>query len=432
MYDTLPAPQLAVRHFPRALLLDNIGQLITLNTGWDDSKGPRRGPAMRDLGIIEDAAVLCIDGTIAAVGKRADVHAQAPKDCVEYSADGGVVLPGFVDSHTHPVFAEPRLIDFEKRIEGATYQEIAAAGGGIRSSVHAVRTATEQALTSAVDHAIMDAWTFGTTTIEMKSGYGLDLASELKSLRAIRDAATQRRMTIVPTFLGAHVIPAEYQDRPDDYADLVCNEMLPAVANQKLARFVDVFCESGAFNLEQTKRVLAAALANRLQTRLHICQFTPTEVEQFAAFNLASVDHMECVSDATIHYLSGSSTVATLLPGASYFLGRHDFPPARKLIDGGVAVALATDYNPGTSPTISMPMVMSIACTQMKMTPAEAITASTINGAHALRLSQRKGSIAVGKDADLTRFACKDYREVPYWFGHQRPVLMITAGSIHA
>lgn len=388
---------------------------------------------MRELGIIEDAAVLCINGKIAAVGKRSDVRPQIPKDCVEYSADGSVVIPGLVDSHTHPVFAAPRLIDFEKRIEGATYQEIAAAGGGIRSGVLAVRQASEETLIGVVMQAVLDAWAFGTTTIEMKSGYGLDLNSELKSLRAIRAVTSQRKMTIVPTFLGAHVVPAEYQDRPSDYVDSLCNEMLPAVASQKLACFVDVFCESGAFNVEQTKRVLAAALANGLEARLHVCQFTATEVEQFAAFNLASVDHMECVSDATIHYLSKVPTVATLLPGASYFLGRHDFPSVRKLIEGGVAVALATDYNPGTSPTISMPMVMSIACTQMKMTPAEAIAASTINGAHALRLSHRKGSIEIGKDGDLTPFlGCKDYREIPYWFGHQRPALMITAGSIYA
>ena len=415
---------------PKPLLLDNIGQLVTLNTGWDDSKGPRRGAAMRELGIVTDAAVLCVDGKIAACGKRADVRRQLPAEFDEYDWSGCVVLPGLVDSHTHPVFAQPRLVDFEKRIEGASYQEIAAAGGGIRSSVDAVRMASVDDLASQVLRFVLDAWAGGTTTLEMKSGYGLDVESEIKSLRAIQQLACKTRATIVPTLLGAHVVPSEYAGRRVEYVRLVCDEMIPAVAREKLAKFVDVFCEEGAFTAEETETILGAAVAHGLGTRLHVCQFTPTEVERFARFDLASVDHMECATEASIRYLARSKTVATLLPGATYFLGRHDYPPARKLIDAGVAVALATDFNPGTSPTASMPLMMSMGCTQMKMTPAETITAATINGAHALRLADRKGMIAVGKDADLAPYLeCTDYREVAYWFGHHYSKFAICRGS---
>ncbi|MBV9670160.1 MAG: amidohydrolase family protein, partial [Acidobacteriales bacterium] len=237
-------------------------------------------------------------------------------------------------------------------------------------------------------------------------------------------------LTVVPTLLGAHVVPAEYADDRSAYVHLVCEEMIPAAAREQLAQFVDVFCEEGAFTPDETEAILKSAIAHGLGTRLHICQFTPAELTRFASYNLASVDHMECATDDSIRHLANTNTVATLLPGATYFLGRHDYPPARKLIDAGVAVALATDYNPGTSPTASMPLMLSMACTQMKMSPAEAICAATINGAHALRLALRKGSIKIGKDADLAPFIhCNDYREVPYWFGHQRTALMVSNGS---
>ncbi|MBV9669939.1 MAG: amidohydrolase family protein, partial [Acidobacteriales bacterium] len=264
---------------PRALLLDNIGQLVTMASAWDDSKGPRRGAAMRDLGIITDAAVLCIDGKIAAFGKRSDVRAQLPPEYDEHDAAGCVVLPGLVDSHTHPVFAEPRLIDFEKRIEGATYQQIAAAGGGIRSSVAAVRDASLETLADTAFQFLLQAWMHGTTTIEMKSGYGLDLDSELKSLRAIRQASKRLpNLTVLPTLLGAHVVPAEYANDRSAYVHLVCEEMIPAAARERLAQFVDVFCEEGAFTPDETEAILKSAIAHGLGTRLHICQFTPAEL----------------------------------------------------------------------------------------------------------------------------------------------------------
>jgi imidazolonepropionase len=385
---------------------------------------------MRELGIVTDAAVLCVDGKFAAVGKRKDVRRQAPLDCEERDLAGCVALPGLVDSHTHPVFAEPRLLDFEKRIAGASYQEIAAAGGGIRSSVKGVRNASTEELVERVSGFALDAWTEGTTTIEMKSGYGLDLESELKSLRAIQQVVRKLRLTIVPTLLGAHVVPTEYAGERDAYVDLITREMIPAVAHEHLAEFVDVFCEEGAFTPEETETILKAAVAHGLGTRLHVCQFTPVELARFAPYDLASVDHMECATEESIRCLADTNTVATLLPGATYFLGRHDYPPARKLMDLGVAVAIATDYNPGTSPTASMPLMMSMACTQMKMTPAEAITAATMNGAHALRLAHRKGSITVGKDADLAPFLdCRDYREIPYWFGRHHSKFAVCSGT---
>ncbi|GAC1511362.1 MAG: hypothetical protein NVS1B6_17890 [Steroidobacteraceae bacterium] len=265
----------------------------------------------------------------------------------------------------------------------------------------------------------------------MKSGYGLDLEAEHKSLRAIQEVSLKLSLTIVPTLLGAHTVPPEYAHDRKGYVRLVCEQMIPAVAHERLAVFVDVFCEQGAFTPDETETILRAAVTHGLSTRIHVCQFTATDVARFAPYELASVDHMECATDDSIRHLAGTNIVATLLPGATYFLGRSDYPPARKLIDSGVAVAIATDYNPGTSPTASMPLMMSMACTQMKMTPAEAITSATINGAHALRLAHRKGSVMVGKDADLAPFMnCKDYREVPYWFGHQKCALIVSQGSL--
>jgi imidazolonepropionase len=262
--------------------------------------------------------------------------------------------------------------------------------------------------------------------VEAKSGYGLDPASEIKSLKAIRRAAEQWQGTTVATFLGAHVPPPEFKEEPDKYVDLLCAEILPKVARLKLARFVDVFCERGAFTLEQTERILGEAQRHELASRVHVGQLTNTPLAKILAFHPASVDHLDCLEKADIAALAASNTVATLLPGANYFLATKKYPPARKLIDAGAAVALATDYNPGTSPTISMPMVLSLACTQMRMTVEESLTAATMNGAHALQLGGRKGSVEVGKDADLAFFELDDYRELPYWFGgnHCAAVMM--------
>ena len=402
----------------RSLLLTNVGQLVTLRhpTG---KNGPRRGRDLGELGVVDSAAVFCKDGKIIAAGQENEVATQARQtkgEVESYDCAGGVVLPGFVDSHTHPVFTAPRLVDFEERIQGSTYEQIARAGGGIRSSVEGVRNASEEQLAHRAIRAFEQMQRSGTTTVEAKSGYGLSTDSELKSLRAIRFAAERWPGTVVSTLLGAHVVPTEFQQRADAYVDVVCNEMIPAAAAGRLADYVDVFCERGAFNVAQTERIFAAAQEASLGVRAHVCQFTPQDLSRLARFDPASYDHLDCLTDRDLKAMAQQNTIATLLPGASYFLA-HAYPMARRLIEAGAAVALATDFNPGTSPTPSMMLVLSLACTQMRMTPAEAVVAATINGAHALRLAGRKGTIESGKDADLALFDVKDYREICYWFG---------------
>ncbi|MFB3917313.1 MAG: amidohydrolase family protein [Terriglobales bacterium] len=443
------------------LLLTHIRQLLTLC----GPAGPRRGRALSELGIIEDAAVLCVGGKIVSAGSLG----QAARDpwlknfktrVREMDCRGKVVLPGFVDSHTHPVFAAPRLNDFEKRIAGATYEEIAKSGGGIVSSMAGVRRATRAALAKNVLHAFRQMAAQGTTTVEAKSGYGLSLAAELKSLAAIRDAARRWPGTVVPTLLGAHVVPPEFGKRRGEYVQLVSERMIPQVASRHWADFVDVYCERGAFSLAEARQIFASAERHGLGIRVHVCQLSAANIsallqdgsvsvpagsrEQRRAsrppglpprtaalrFQPASLDHLDCIQDEDIPLLAKSNTIATLMPGSNYFLGLEKYPPARKLIEAGVAVALASDYNPGTSPTPSMPFVLSLACTQMKMLPAEAIAAATINGAHALRLAHRKGSIEPGKDADLAVFDAEDYREIPYWFGTNRCDAVVLNGHL--
>src|SRR5450432_187483 len=400
----------------QSLLLVNIAQLLTLRSS---KPGPRRGPELGELGIIEDAAVLCQAGKIVAVGQTREAlrdswYSKNHKTVQEIDCRGLVVLPGFVDSHTHPVFAEPRLVDFEKRAAGATYLEIAAAGGGIRSSVAAVRKISRRTLGEKVLAAFNEMAGYGTTTIEAKSGRSEAHTSELQSLEAIRSAAERWPGTIVPTLLGAHVVPDEFKADPGGYVREVCEKMIPAVSRRKLARFVDVFCDQGAFTPQQSARVFAAAERHGLAVRAHIFQLSATELKPFLKFGPASFDHMDHLHAADLIPLAQSDTIASLVPGANYFLG-HPYPDARKLISAGVAVALATDYNPGSSPTPSMPFILSLACTQMKMSPAEAVSAATINGAFALRLAERKGSVEAGKDADLAAFRVGDYREIAYW-----------------
>ncbi len=415
-----------------AILLANIGQLVTLHAV---SPGPRRRSALHELGVVKDAAVLCVGGKIVSVGTtkgalRDSWVKKHRKNITEIDCGGKVVLPGFVDSHTHPVFVGPRLVDFEKRIEGASYEAIAAAGGGIRSSLEALRKAAKSALAGKTLAALQAMAAHGTTTVEAKSGYGLTVDSELKSLEAIRDAASRWAGTVSPTLLGAHVVPKEFQGCSQKYVEIVCKEMIPAAARRKLAQFVDVFCDQGAFTAAEAAQIFAAAEEYGLSVRAHMGQLSETSLSPFLRFKPASFDHMDHVNDADLASLADSDTVATLVPGANYFLGLKDYPNARRLIDSGVAVALASDYNPGTSPTLSMPMVLSLACTHMKMSPAEAIAASTINGAWALRLADRKGSIEPGKDADFAVFGVDDYREIPYWFGANRCTMTIANGVV--
>ena len=417
-----------------AILLVNIGQLLTLRSALG-KPGPRRGPDLKELGIIENGAVLCVGGRIVSVGTTKDALRDPwlkknRKKVIELDCAGKVILPGFVDSHTHPVFVSPRLVDFEKRIEGASYEEIAAAGGGIRSSLEGVRRAGKRVLVEKVLAVLRDMAAHGTTTVEAKSGYGLTVESELKSLEAIRDASSRWPGTVISTLLGAHVVPREFQGRSPKYVEAVCKEMIPQAAKRKLAQFVDVFCDQGAFTAAETEQIFEAAERHGLSVRAHMCQLSETVLRPFLRFNPASFDHMDHVNEDDIPQLARHDTVATLVPGANYFLGMKEYPKARKLIDAGVPVALATDYNPGTSPTLSMPMAMSLACTHMNMSPAEAIAAATINGASALRVADRKGTIEPGKDADLAVFAVEDYREIPYWFGANRCSLTVMSGTV--
>lgn len=414
----------------QALLVTNIGTLLTLAPA---NPGPRRGASLSELGILEDASVLCLGGKIVAVGKAKEALRDPwlkknRKKITEVDCGGRVAIPGFVDSHTHPVFTLPRLVDFEKRIAGANYEEIAEAGGGIRASIQGVRAATKATLAQKVSDVFRDLAEHGTTTVEAKSGYGLSLDSELKSLEAVRSAASRWPGTVVPTFLGAHTVPPEYRGRSQEYVDIVCKQMMPAVAKRKLAAFVDVFCDRGAFSPGEAEQIFRAACENGLAVRAHMGQLGETRLEPFLRYKPASFDHMDHVNDADLPALVRSDTIATFVPGANYFLGLSRYPRARHFIEAGVAVALATDYNPGSSPTLSMPMAMSLACTHMKMSPAEAISAATINGAWALRLADRKGSIEPGKDADISLFDVKDYREIAYWFGANRCALTVMNG----
>jgi imidazolonepropionase len=414
--------------------LANIGQLLTLQSA-SGKPGPRRGPDLKELNIVKDGAVLCLGGKIVSVGTTKDAMRDPwlrknRKKVLEIDCADKVVVPGLVDSHTHPVFVSPRLVDFEKRVEGASYEEIAVAGGGIRSSVEGVRIAGKRVLVEKVVAVLRDMAAHGTTTVEAKSGYGLTVESEMKSLEAIREAASHWPGTVVATLLGAHVVPKEFQGRSQKYVELVCKNMIPQAAKRKLAQFVDVFCDQGAFTAEQTEQIFAVTEQHGLSVRAHMGQLSETVLRRFLRFNPASFDHMDHVNDDDIAELAKRDTVATLVPGANYFLGVKEYPNARRLIDAGVPVALATDYNPGTSPTSSMPMAMSLACTHMKMTPAEAIVAATINGAWALRVADRKGTIEGGKDADFAMFDVADYREIPYWFGTNHCGMTVMNGTV--
>jgi imidazolonepropionase len=424
----------SIRHKTRALstslLITGASQLLTLR-----GSGPRRGTELANLGVIKDGALLVRDGLIAAVGTRAKIEALPEAAAAEKLDLGGrVVLPGFVDSHTHLIHAASRAEEYELKIAGASYEEIARKGGGILNSVKKLRAATSEGLKLRARRALAQFAAYGTTTIEAKSGYGLDVASELKILRLHKELAVEQSLGIVSTFLGAHVIPAEYRSRPEGakrYIALLTEKLIPEVTEEKLAEFCDVFCDRGAFTREQAKQILEAGKQYGLVPRLHAEQLTRTGATQLAVkLGAASCDHLEQVNSSDIAALAKSQTVATLLPGCDFHLGLAKYAPARKLINAGAILALATDYNPGTSPTMSMPMILSLACTQLRMTPAEAITAATINGAYALRRDKHVGSLGVGKLADLGVFEVADYREIPYYFGMNTCWMTIKRGVV--
>jgi imidazolonepropionase len=412
------------------LLITGASQLLTLRGG-----GPRRGHSLSKLGIVEDGAILVQAGKIAAVGSRAQVEAlKVARRTDKLDVGGRAVLPGFVDSHTHLIHAASRAEEYELKIQGASYQEIARKGGGILNSVKKLRAVTAEELKMRARAALEEFASYGTTTVEAKSGYGLDVASELKILRLQRELNGEQPLEIVSTFLGAHVVPAEFRGKPNGaerYIEILLTQMLPGVANAKLAEFCDVFCDRGAFTRSQSKKILSAGQQQGLKPRLHAEQLSRTEATQLGVeLAAASCDHLEQVNAADIQALAKSRTVATLLPGCDFHLGWKNYAPARALMDAGAIVALATDYNPGTSPTVSMPMVLSLACTQLRMSPAEAIAASTINAAYALRREKRIGSLEIGKQADLAVFEVEDYREIPYYFGMQRCWMTMKGGEI--
>jgi imidazolonepropionase len=404
------------------LAVVNCRQLVTV-------AGPQRsrtGAEMRELGVIADGAMSIRDGRIASVGPRAEIQRGLAEDTQIVDAGGHIVLPGFVDAHTHPVFAGTRADEFEQRTEGATYAEIAARGGGIRSTVRKTRAASEDALLSAAHRYAEWFLRSGTTTIEAKSGYGLSLAAETKILRVIRQLNSEQRVRCVPTFLGAHETPEEFRGRTAEYAQLVIHEMLPRIAEERLAQFCDVFCEPNVFPGPQAAEILRAARSLGLGIRMHADQFSADHGSLVAAeVGATTADHLERTTPIGLAALKAAGVMPVLLPASVYNLGSTEYPAARRMIDLGLPVVVATDFNPGSSPTASMTLVLSLACTHMKMTPAEAITAATINAAYSLGRGHELGSLEPGKLADFAIHECDDYRELPYFFGRE------TAAAVH-
>ena len=397
---------------PLAIL--NCSQLVTLK----GATRPRSGPEMRELSIIEDGAMIVRDGRIERVGARREIEPLIGADYDVLDAGARVVMPGFVDAHAHPVFAGTRADEYERRAGGATYQEIAAAGGGIRSTVRRTRAATEDELVETARARARWFLRGGTTTVEAKSGYGLSVEDEAKMLRVIRRVNVETPLHYVPTFLGAHEVPDEYRGRREEYVTLVVKEMLPRIVGEGLAEYCDVFCEEKVFGPEETRRILSAARRAGLGLRVHADQLSLSGGAVLAAeLRATTADHLEHTDAAGIAALGAAGVQPVLLPGSVYALGAARYPSARAMIEAGLAVVLATDFNPGSSPTPSMPMILSLASTHLKMTPAEALTAVTVNAAYSLGRGQERGSLEAGKRADFVIHDCADYREIAYFFG---------------
>ena len=396
-----------------SLAILHASQLITL-------AGPHRarsGKELGDLGIIPDGGLLA-DGKITHVGRTPEIEKLCQRDTEVVDARGCLVLPGFVDAHTHLVFAGDRLEDFESRARGETYEQIAMRGGGIQTTVRATRAATENDLFALAKRRASWFLNSGTTTIEAKSGYGLTLEDELKILRVIRRVGTETRLETVPTFLGAHAFPSEFRENHDGYISLIIDKMLPAIERERLAEYSDIFCEQNYFDVEDSRRILTAAKQHGLKLRMHVDQLTNGGGAQLAAeLGAITADHLEQTAADGIRALAKAGVQPVLLPGSVYALGSKKYPDVRRMIDTGLAVVLATDFNPGSSPSASMPMMLSLAVTQMRMSPAEAITAATINAAASLERVDTIGSLEQGKLANLVIYDCKDYRELAYWFG---------------
>jgi imidazolonepropionase len=378
----------------------------------------RSGKDLGELGIIPDGGLLAADGRITHVGRTSEIEKLCQRDTEVVDARGCAVLPGFVDAHTHLVFAGNRLEDFESRARGETYEQIAKRGGGIQTTVQATRAASEEDLFALAKGRASWFLKNGTTTIEAKSGYGLTLKDELKILRVIRRVGTETPLETVPTFLGAHAFPAEFRENHGGYVSLIIDKMLPAIGQEKLAEYCDIFCEQNYFDVDDSRRILTAAKQHGLKLRMHVDQLTNNGGATLAA-DLAAItaDHLEQTGADGISALATAGVQPVLLPGSVYALGSKKYPNARQMIDAGLAVALATDFNPGSSPSASMPMMLSLAVTQMRMSPAEAITAATINAAASLGRIESIGSLEAGKLANFVIYNCDEYRELAYWFG---------------
>lgn len=403
------------------LLIRNAQQLIT----------PSRSKA--DLIVIENGAVAIGEGRILKVGNTQEIlkETEIGPETRVIDASGKVVSPGFVDPHTHPVFYSTREEEFQLRLMGKSYQQIAQAGGGIRASVRSLRKASKEELIEAVLPRLDRFMEHGTTTIEAKSGYGLSVEDEIKSLEVIRELNKLHPIDLVPTFLGAHEVPDEYRDRKEYYIDLVIKEMLPRVAEGKLAEFCDVFCQEGVFDIDESRRILMTARELGLKLKIHADQLAPLGGGELAAeLRAVSADHLDYISEKAMEMMVQEGVVAVLLPGSVFFLGLERYAPAREMIRRGLSVALATDFNPGTSMTESMPIILTLACIKMKLTPAEVVVASTLNAASAVAREDSLGSIEPGKQADLVIWEVPSYKHLPYHFGVNLAKTVIKKGKV--
>ena len=416
------------REIKATLLIKNIGQLLTMS-----GAAPRTGAGMNDLGLIENGGVALAGENILAVGKSDDVQGHSPlaENCTVIDAGGAVVTPGFIDPHTHPVFSMTREKEFEMRVQGKSYMEIARSGGGIRASVRDLRTTPREVLVEKTRMRLDTMLRHGVTTVEAKSGYGLSTEAEIKSLEIIRDLNELHPIDLVPTFLGAHEIPDEYHDDVETYISLVNEEMLPAVVKDNLAEFSDIFCEEGVFDIDQSRRIQQAALDAGLKLKFHADELKSTGGAELAAsMNAVSADHLVYASDEGIRAMAKSGTAAVLLPGTTFSLGGKQYAPARKMIEAGVVVALSTDCNPGSSYTESLSIIISLAVLQMKMTTAEAIAAVTVNSAYALDRAGKIGQLEPGQQADLVLWDMGDYRELSYHYGVNLAKKVIKKGKL--
>jgi len=410
-----------------ATLITGIQQLLTFKGG----TGPRSGAAMRDIGLVKHGAVLMDGGLILAAGPEKNVMRHPLAKKAREIAVRGVAMPAFVDSHTHAVFAEPRLKDFSMRVTGASYKEIKSAGGGIVSSIASVRKQAPRDMAGLLLARAQKFLECGTGTIEVKSGYGLNLAAELKMLRAVKAAGLKTPLEMLPTLLAAHSVPPEFKGDAEKYLSYAIEKIMPAAAKEKLAVFADIFCEKGYFSPAQTARYLAAAKNFGLLPKAHTEQLSNCGGTRAAARSGAvSVDHADFINAKDIKALKTSGAIVTLLPASNHYLGIDKYPPVKEIMEAGVPMALATDFNPGTAPCWNMQFVLSLACLRMKMTPEEALAAATINGACALRLDGRLGSLEAGKQADIAVFEAQDYRELCYYFGGNLNTLTIKKGRI--